>query len=388
MFLVDFDCVTAAGFGRETLMNTLFEGRVCSRAVGPEEWSRPAQPGGLVAFLNREKPLKITGSPAPTKLEIFVDGFQKLTERVCARLPLDLKNELKTARIGFIFASTKGDVEDFIYSSDPLAIRQARDPFIEVTEAFKKQHSDINWKFSATISNACSSSHVALEYAQDLLEFKALDYVFVLAADLIGPFIYNGFNSLKVLSHTRNLPFAADRDGLQLGEALSLLILSHKQTESGIAITSVASDTEGTSITRPSVNGVGLLRTLEKVRSKTSNFSPDAVIAHGTGTQFNDRAEDQALDVFFNGKTPLISNTKWSIGHTLGASGSIDLIAAAQALKSQKLFSIATHSNLDSKLRSNYFLKSPAQSMSLKQILITSLGFGGVHASLLVEALR
>jgi 3-oxoacyl-(acyl-carrier-protein) synthase len=131
-----------------------------------------------------------------------------------------------------------------------------------------------------------------------------------------------------------------------------------------------------------------LIRSLQKIKSKRSDLKPDLVIAHGTGTRFNDQAEDQALGEFLHeiGKplTP-ITNTKWAIGHTLGASGCVDLIAGCEILKKQKVFSIKAHDLKDPQFKMNYLLGDQNITEPVEQILVTSLGFGGVHASLLLE---
>jgi 3-oxoacyl-(acyl-carrier-protein) synthase len=211
----------------------------------------------------------------------------------------------------------------------------------------------------------------------------------VLAADLVGPFIYKGFSSLKVISPTTNRPFSGDREGLQLGEAVTMILLSrNKKSDADMRILSVASDTEGSSITRPSVNGLGLVRAMDKIQSEIE-INPDLVVAHGTGTKFNDLAEELALRQYLGRlkkpQTP-ITNTKWCIGHTLGASGSVDLIAAAEILRNQRVFKIQNTSQRDPEFEMNYLTadSAPEKINNVQQILISSLGFGGIHAALMV----
>lgn len=366
MYILNYACTTAAGGNVSLLMNSLREGR---------DTSQPAWAGGRVCFIEGEI----------EKSESHEDILSRHLQNLWSDLAIDFGKD----RVALIFASTKGIIEDYIWQSDDQEIRAHLDPYSAVLKSFRSAHPEINWSLSCNVSNACCSSHVAFEYVQDLLSQGRVDSALIIAADLVGPFIYKGFSALKVVSPTRNRPFSADRDGLQLGEAVTMIAFSKEpRQKTKLRILNVASDTEGSSITRPSVNGAGLVRALQKMQDLTP-LTPDLVVAHGTGTKFNDFAEDLALRQFLVNlgvpETP-VTNTKWSIGHTLGASGSVDLIAACEILKSQSVFAIANTGEKDPDFQMNYVTSKVAMTGSpIAQILITSLGFGGVHAALSVE---
>lgn len=382
MFVVNYDCMTAAGPSYEDLLLALNKGQVCSQTATADQWPQlNVTPGGLVALLKQEN-VKLK-----SRQELISESLNQLWKNIEARLTPETKNNLTSEKVGLFFASTKGNVEDYIYSESEADLRTHSDPYFKTTENFKNSHRDIRFTKSLTLSNACCSSHVALEFAQEQLKARIIDHAVILAADLVGPFVYQGFNSLKVLSHTKNQPFSPKRDGLQLGEAIAIVLVSREQNDSKLKISQVESNTEGSSITRPSMNGKGLLRTLQAIQRTTEGFKPDFIVAHGTGTIFNDAAEDQALSELsqnFNLQKIPVTNTKWSIGHTLGASGLIDLISACEILKTKKVFAIGSHHELDPRFKMNYLLGSNSHEGLLKQALITSLGFGGVHASLLL----
>ena len=115
---------------------------------------------------------------------------------------------------------------------------------------------------------------------------------------------------------------------------------------------------------------------------------PDIIIAHGTGTIANDIIEDTVISALFSNKDhrPYVTGTKWCIGHTLGASGCMDLIAACKILSNQICFGIANSNNLDHSMKANYIIGNsqlkPAYKIS--SVLVNSLGFGGYHASMMV----
>jgi 3-oxoacyl-(acyl-carrier-protein) synthase len=154
-----------------------------------------------------------------------------------------------------------------------------------------------------------------------------------------------------------------------------LLASDHAKQGKGIRL-AVASESEGVSVTRPSMDGSSLSRAIEKLPGK-KDF--DLIIAHGTGTKFNDFAEDQAFRKF--PKAP-VTGCKWSVGHTLGASGAVDIAAASLVLERQKIFSLANTLEIDAELRSNYLVgKNQRPPNRLQNILVSSLGFGGIHAA-------
>ena len=102
-------------------------------------------------------------------------------------------------------------------------------------------------------------------------------------------------------------------------------------------------------------------------------------IASATGTILNDAAEDEVYYELFGTRIP-VTGTKWCIGHTLGTSGAMDIIAACEVLKNQKAFGLATTEDLDPNFKSQYLIKIKTFPNSFKNILVSSLGFGGLHA--------
>jgi 3-oxoacyl-(acyl-carrier-protein) synthase len=82
---------------------------------------------------------------------------------------------------------------------------------------------------------------------------------------------------------------------------------------------------------------------------------------------------------------PFITGTKWCVGHTLAASGALDVIAAAEALRAQKIFRLETTDAPDPRFRGRYLTKNSTTPQRFSRVMISSLGFGGMHASALLE---
>ena len=389
MFLINYECITSAGLGVDRLLKSLSAGTVHSQKVSTDDFSQPVVAGGSVCFLPNQN-IKTRNFK-----NTFTENLKNVAHQFFSTLDSALITKLSEKKVLCILSSTKGCIEDSIWSAkngSSTAVDHA-DPFSELNTQIKLVFSTYlnhNPLFDTmTVSNACSSSHVALEVGSAALADSHYDYIFIVAFDLVGPFVYSGFQSLKVLSQTENKPFADDRDGLQLGEALAVLLLSNTPTEKyKCVVQSVASCIQPTSVTRPSMDGQCLLSTLN-LAAQDANFENTFFIVHGTGTKFNDMAEDKALYEFQqkNKTSAPVSGLKWSIGHCLGASGALDLIAASEVLKSKKLFSIATTVKTDTEFLNSYLIgKNQTLQKNFNSAFVTSLGFGGLHASLYLTA--
>jgi 3-oxoacyl-(acyl-carrier-protein) synthase len=172
-----------------------------------------------------------------------------------------------------------------------------------------------------------------------------------------------------------------------LGDGAAAILLSSAQ-EGCIKLRGAGIQTEGVSVTRPSGAGESLAHACLQIED-IQESPPDLIVAHGTATALNDPAEDQAFSTLFGSgeKSALVTATKSCIGHTLGASGAMDLIAACEVLKRQQVFCINNNSEVDPAFKSRYLHNGHKHLIpkKLSSVLVTSLGFGGVNAAAMVE---
>jgi 3-oxoacyl-(acyl-carrier-protein) synthase len=81
-----------------------------------------------------------------------------------------------------------------------------------------------------------------------------------------------------------------------------------------------------------------------------------------------------------------VTCTKWSVGHTLGASGAVDLIAACEMLRRGEVFRIANTEAPDPAFAARYLTRQARWSgPPPARALVASVGFGGMHGAALVE---
>lgn len=106
----------------------------------------------------------------------------------------------------------------------------------------------------------------------------------------------------------------------------------------------------------------------------------DYINAHGTGTENNDKTEAEVIERVF-GKNVLVNSTKSLLGHTIGASGAIEILVTALSLRDG-----TTHicKNLETPVRDLNFVRSVEQH-DLNVGLSQSFAFGGHNAAVVLR---
>ena len=317
--------------------------------------------------------------------DFLVEKLNLVYNELWGSLNTETKTRLQFGKkLGVLLASTKGFLEDFIW--DQNSPEKLRDPLSGLLTDFLLD-APLSPRRSLCVSNACASSLSALRLAQIWLASGNFDDVLVLSCDFAGPFVRKGFEALQLLTQDQIRPFDQNRSGFWLGDGAAAILISNSKEQSSLWLNPVGLEAEGSAVTRPASSGESLARAARQI-PELINPPPDLIIAHGTGTQINDETEDLAFFKIFGEleNPPPITGTKWCVGHTLGSSGSFDLIAACQVLRTQKVFHLAKTTNLDKSLHGKY-LTPPNEQVprSLKKILVSSLGFGGIQASAVVE---
>jgi 3-oxoacyl-[acyl-carrier-protein] synthase II len=211
------------------------------------------------------------------------------------------------------------------------------------------------------------------------------------------------FCSLRGLS-TRNddperasRPFDKDRDGFLLAEGAGVVVLEeleHAKARGAniyAELIGYASTGDAHHITAPDPAGGGasLAMKLCLEDGQINAEDVDYVNAHGTSTQLGDLAETGAIKQVFgdHAKSGLVvSSTKSATGHLLGASGGVEIIAAALAIKKSAVPPTLNLENPDEGCDLDYCPLTPRE-MNVDIALSNSFGFGGHNACLLVKKL-
>jgi len=175
-----------------------------------------------------------------------------------------------------------------------------------------------------TVSTACSSSAKVFASARRLMDSDLCDAVIVGGSDSLCRLTLNGFSSLESVSAGRCLPMSANRDGINIGEAAALFIVSREQSD--IALLGVGESSDAHHMSAPHPEGVGAIQAMEAALKQAGLDSSevDYINMHGTATRLNDAMESIAIEHVFGSTTP-VSSTKPLVGHTLGAAGATEV---------------------------------------------------------------
>ena len=141
-------------------------------------------------------------------------------------------------------------------------------------------------------------------------------------------------------------------------------------------------------ITAPAEDGDGgyraMFEALKMANVSASNI--DYINAHGTSTVLGDQIELNALKRLFSSEKDkiFVSSTKSSIGHLLGAAGSVESIFSILAINNN---TIPATLNLDDPIESNNINLVPKEPIreKINYALSNSFGFGGTNTALLFK---
>ncbi len=219
----------------------------------------------------------------------------------------------------------------------------------------------------------------------------------------ITPLGIGGFCALKALStrnddpKTASRPFDKDRDGFVMGEGAGIVVLEeldHAKARGAKIYAEVAGyalNGDAYHMTAPNPDGDGATRCMQ-LALKDARMNPDQIDyinAHGTSTDMNDRIETLAIKKAFgdHAKKLAVNSTKSMTGHTLGAAGGIEFVAACLSIKNQMLHPTINQITPDPDCDLDY-VPNKAREAKIDACLSNSLGFGGHNTSIIIKKFK
>lgn len=175
-----------------------------------------------------------------------------------------------------------------------------------------------------TISTACSASGKAVASARRLINLDLCDAVIVGGADSLCSLTINGFAALESLSTGYCKPFGRHRNGINIGEAASLFVLSKEPGP--VQLLGIGASSDAYHFSAPDPAGTAVITAMQKALHDAGK-RPDEIDylnLHGTATVLNDAMESKAVNALF-GTHVAASSSKGMTGHTLGAAAALEL---------------------------------------------------------------
>jgi len=254
------------------------------------------------------------------------------------------------------------------------------------------------------VATACASATNAVGDAFKSIQYNDADVMITggteAAMTRMG---MSAFQNIKALSSRNDdpprasRPFDADRDGFVFSEGAGLLVfeeLEHAKARGAKIYAEVlgygASGDAG-HITQPDEHGAGAAHAMASAL-KDAAIDPtlvDYINAHGTSTPLGDKAETLAIKIVYgeHAKRLSISSTKSQLGHTLGASGGIELALTAMAIQKNIVPPTINLDTPDPDCDLDYTPHHPRE-RRVDVAMKNSFGFGGHNASVVIGRLR
>jgi 3-oxoacyl-[acyl-carrier-protein] synthase II len=252
------------------------------------------------------------------------------------------------------------------------------------------------------VSSACASgSHAIGEAYCNILAGRSDIMITGGSEAALTPIGLASFCAAKSLS-TRNdnpqaasRPFDKDRDGFVLSEGAGILILEDYEhaKKRGAKIYAeflgYGATDDGFHITAPLEDGAGAAKAMELALAD-GDIPVDKVNyinAHGTGTELNDVAESIAIKSVFgqHAYKLSVSSTKSCLGHSLGATGAVELIICCKIIEKSVIPPTINLENIDEKCDPKIdYVPLKAKERKVNITISNSLGFGGHNACLAI----
>jgi len=255
-----------------------------------------------------------------------------------------------------------------------------------------------------TVATACASATNAIGDALKTIQYDDADVMITGGTEAaVTPMGVSGFQNMKALSLRNDdpprasRPFDADRDGFVLAEGAGLVVLEeleHAKARGAriyAEMLGFGASGDGGHITQPDEQGAGAANAMT-CALRDARLDPAEMVyinAHGTSTWLNDRAETYAMKRVFgeHARQLSISSTKSNLGHTLGASGGIELVVTVKAIQRGVVPPTINLLTPDPECDLDYTPNEPRE-RDIRVAMSNSFGFGGHNASIVLGQLR
>jgi len=255
--------------------------------------------------------------------------------------------------------------------------------------------------YTNTCVTACAAGTQSIGEAAEVIRRGAADVIVTGGTEAgICEIGMGGFSTMRALSTwdgdpaKASRPFDAGRDGFAPSEGSGILILEsleHAQARGAHIYAEIAGwgvSSDAYHLVQPHPEGSGaakaIIRALENASVELDEI--DYINAHGTSTTINDASETRAIKRVFGERAydiP-ISSTKSMVGHSLGASGSLEAIVCINSINDNILHPTINQEESDPECDLDY-IPNVARETEVNITLSNSFGFGGQNACLVIK---
>ena len=345
------------------------------------------------------------------KLDRFIILGMAATQQAIEDAQWSPKNEEEMLRTGVVAGSGVGGLPSIETAVADIDVKGPRrmSPFFIPSILINLLPGQISIKYHCkginySVVSACATGAHAIGEAARLIRYGAADTMIAGGAEAaICRVCVGGFAAGRALTTNYNdrpteasRPWDQDRDGFVIGEGAGMVVLEEYEKAKARGakiygeIAGYGASGDAHHVTAPPESGEGGLRAMQSALAEAS-ISPndvDYINAHGTSTPVGDAAELNAIKNLFDTsgrKNRLqVSSTKSSIGHLLGAAGSVESVVTLLSMRDNvvhptlNLHNPIDHGNID-------LTPLKLKELDIKYAISNSFGFGGTNVSLVFK---
>lgn len=244
------------------------------------------------------------------------------------------------------------------------------------------------------ITNHAVSGSQALIEAYHAIKQGQAERAIVVAYDVMEPQSLFYYEKLGVLSDCHLKPFDAEHNGTILADGAAAIVLESEASAKRRSaqcygeITAGLSATEASGLFSIESEGGQLAEVLSRALAEQQILPEEIsmVVAHGNGNSKSDNSEALAIQrVFGEYKVP-VTAFKWSVGHTICASGIIDAVLATLALGNNCVPGIANFNNHSEECKGLNISNMHRNFDKGHSVMLINRGFASINACLVIKA--
>ena len=246
---------------------------------------------------------------------------------------------------------------------------------------------------ASQLSMACASGTACIGLAAELIREGQAEVVIAGGYDSLAASPLSGLSLLRTITDDDLYPFSANRSGTLFGEGAGVLIvesLQHARARGARCYCEVLGSWQNNNayhLTAPDEGGAGMARVLAGALGK-AGVAPERVAhinAHGTGTEYHDVAETQAIKSVLGAAAyeATVVSIKGAISHLMGAAGSVEGIVAALSMFHQVVPPTVNYGEPDPECDLDYVVDGRRE-QRIDYAASISAGIGGDNACIIL----
>ena len=369
-----------------------------SRLEGFEEYNLPIHVAGRVKDFD---PLNYGLSVAEKRRnDLYSQYAMAASTEAMASSGLVSRENIEAERFGVYVGSVIGGINTFV-TQTKILIDEGADrisPLFIPMMIPNIAGGNIAIKYKAqgpclTHVSACATGTNSIGEAYLAIKYGRADAILTGGSEAaVTPLAIGGFANSRALTTEEDpskacLPFDRRRGGFVMAEGAGLMMLEeyeHAKARGAEIIAEVCGygcTCDAHHYTAPRPDGIPAAKAIREALDEAGYREGENlyVNAHGTGTHLNDAAETNALKLALgeaDARRASVSSTKSMTGHMFGATGAVELMASALALKEGIVPPTIGLEEADPECDLDY-TPLQARKRDLDVAISNSLGFGG-----------